>query len=163
MVVDINKAFERKINSGKLAEKLKANWQNLNSLTHQEISLIETNRRMFNTLGKITERAIHLKNSEYKKSLVDFNDYKNIIGYFAYAGDLLCINIREYINDYNNINGPTASLALYYSKITEKILLRTIKQEEYFGILNGEIPFGHCAGEKFYLPKPKEKFSPTFS
>ncbi|MBS3094963.1 hypothetical protein J4474_04815, partial [Candidatus Pacearchaeota archaeon] len=100
MVVDINKAFERKINSGKLAEKLKANWQNLNSLTHQEISLIETNRRMFNTLGKITERAIHLKNSEYKKSLVDFNDYKNIIGYFAYAGDLLCINIREYINDY---------------------------------------------------------------
>jgi hypothetical protein len=156
MSAEIREVFEQERRSFLLAQKLQNRYEKLHRFNDAEMADISNNSRYhLDEIAKYTLIALREKD---KTRRTEYNHI--LIGAFADAGDPLCIRLKNYIIDAlaERVGHEGVEVMFNNSEVAEKLLLRRMKQEEYFGILNGEIPFGQDGEKKYYLPKPQKRF-----
>jgi hypothetical protein len=87
---------------------------------------------------------------------VDMADKFRVIYAFAKKGDRLCSRIKDFIENKGAGREMSLSYLLGDSSIPKKIVTRTMTEQEYNGILNGELPFTRTlGGEEYCLSRIK--------
>jgi len=157
----LSEEAERLKKRSQLAYKLATNLQETESYSHEHLRNMFNNERIDPKIGGRFYYCAHGGEEKWK-----------VINAFANNGDPLCIKIRDYYNDRNQeirdsyekrgIRGMRIDFvhsALGDSEVPEKLLIRTMTKDEYFGILNGDLPFTidpHLK-ESYFLPKSGEQ------